>query len=191
MNKQQYLNELRSHLISLNPQELQEILYDYEEHFENAKSDGKSELEVVNELGAPSKVAEEIMIELPKESQSSVESTTSQNEKRSPNIVRNVLIAIALIFINLIVVVGPVTAIISVYISMYGVAISIGLAPLFGFIQLGLYGVGNFFVLLFSSIFSLSLATLMVLGLIYVGKWIIFAIKKYIHLNIQVVKGEW
>ncbi|GAA0466552.1 DUF1700 domain-containing protein [Alkalibacillus silvisoli] len=189
MNKQQYLEELRSRLISLSPQEREEILYDYDEHFENGNGDGKSELEIINELGSPSKVANEIMSEL-QEEPPTLEQPKLQTENRSTNYVRMVLLTIVLIFINLTLVVGPVAAIIGVYFSLFGAAISIGLAPLLGFIQLGLYDVGNFFVLLFSSIFSLSLATLMVLGLIYVGKWIVVGIKKYVNFNIQVVKGE-
>ncbi|WP_188207750.1 DUF1700 domain-containing protein [Alkalibacillus aidingensis] len=185
MNKVEYLNELKSRLSSLPEQERDEILYDYEEHFEVALRDGKTELDIINELGSPNKVAHEILMEFSEE-----QNGKGDQSQTSSNVARMVLLAIALIFINVTFILGPVAAVIGAYFSLYGVVITIGVAPIIALVHLFLYGVGNVFVILFSALFTLSLATLMTVGLIYVGKWMYIGLKKYVIFNIQVVKGE-
>ena len=53
MNKMEFFKILEEGLIDFPAHELQEILYDYKEHFSNAQSDGKTEEEIIEELGDP------------------------------------------------------------------------------------------------------------------------------------------
>lgn len=53
MNKMELFKILEEGLIDFPAHELQEILYDYKEHFSNAQSDGKTEEEIIEELGDP------------------------------------------------------------------------------------------------------------------------------------------
>ena len=53
MNKYEFLRILEDGLKDFPPQELQDIMYDYKEHFYNAESEGKSEADIINELGDP------------------------------------------------------------------------------------------------------------------------------------------
>lgn len=53
MTKMEFFKILEEGLIDFPAQELQDILYDYKEHFSNAQSDGKSEQEIIEELGDP------------------------------------------------------------------------------------------------------------------------------------------
>lgn len=57
MNREEYLKQLKAALKTLPEDELQDILYDYEEHFDIALSKGKSEEEISAELGDPKEVA--------------------------------------------------------------------------------------------------------------------------------------
>ena len=57
MNKNEYLNALRISLQSLPPEELEDILSDYEEHFNIGLSKGKSEEEISKELGNPKEIS--------------------------------------------------------------------------------------------------------------------------------------
>ena len=53
MNKTEFFKILEEGLNDFPNQELQDILYDYKEHFTNALSEGKSEEEIILELGDP------------------------------------------------------------------------------------------------------------------------------------------
>ncbi|QUH21000.1 DUF4097 family beta strand repeat-containing protein [Alkaliphilus sp. B6464] len=57
MNRKVYLEQLKFALQGMPNDELQDILYDYEEHFDIGLSKGKSEAEISNELGDPQQVA--------------------------------------------------------------------------------------------------------------------------------------
>ncbi|MGL4773144.1 MAG: DUF1700 domain-containing protein [Clostridium sp.] len=53
MNKNEFLSIIKDGLKDFPEQELNDIIYDYEEHFFSAMEAGKSEEEIVNELGDP------------------------------------------------------------------------------------------------------------------------------------------
>jgi len=53
VNRNEFLKIIREGLNDFPSQELDEIIYDYEEHFRNALSDGKTEGEIIGSLGDP------------------------------------------------------------------------------------------------------------------------------------------
>lgn len=53
MNKNEFLKIIREGLNDFPSQELDEIIYDYEQHFRDAMSDGKTEEEIIGSLGDP------------------------------------------------------------------------------------------------------------------------------------------
>ncbi|SDG42841.1 Uncharacterized membrane protein [Fontibacillus panacisegetis] len=59
MNKSEFLSHLYSHLSVLPPEERDELMEDYENHFAFAEQNGKSESDVVRELGDPAELAKE------------------------------------------------------------------------------------------------------------------------------------
>ncbi|MBC1358619.1 DUF1700 domain-containing protein [Listeria booriae] len=61
MDKTQFLNELGVKLAGLEPEERFEILADYEEHFAAGATSGKSEQEIVFDLGSPEEIARDIL----------------------------------------------------------------------------------------------------------------------------------
>ena len=50
MSKEQFLNELSSHLRKLPDEERKDILFDYEEHFQFGIEEGKTESEIKGAL---------------------------------------------------------------------------------------------------------------------------------------------
>ncbi len=62
MNKNEYLQELSSHLKKLSKSEIDDILSDYREHFEMGIRAGKSESEIADSLGHPRAVAQEYLV---------------------------------------------------------------------------------------------------------------------------------
>lgn len=61
MNKHEFLNLLSAQLSQLPPEEKLELMEDYESHFAFGKQNGKSEEEIVNELGDPRELAKEAL----------------------------------------------------------------------------------------------------------------------------------
>lgn len=59
ITKQEYLKELRKNLRGFSQEEIDDILYDYEEHFSIGLSSGKTEEEIAEELGDPKDIAEQ------------------------------------------------------------------------------------------------------------------------------------
>ena len=57
MNKETFLSRLDKALGNISWNDKKEIIYDYEEYFENALADGKSEEETAQELGQPEEIA--------------------------------------------------------------------------------------------------------------------------------------
>ena len=53
MTKSQFMNTLKANLTGFSTKEIEEILYDYEEHFNIGLSSGKTEEEIIEELGDP------------------------------------------------------------------------------------------------------------------------------------------
>lgn len=53
MTKYEFLRIIEEGLEDFPPTSLEEILYDYEEHFTNARNDGKLDSEIIEELGDP------------------------------------------------------------------------------------------------------------------------------------------
>ena len=68
MTKNQYFKELKKQLKLYAVKESEDILKDYEEHFDEALSNGKTEDEICKNLGSPENIAKQYSSEdkLPK-----------------------------------------------------------------------------------------------------------------------------
>ena len=98
MNRKMFLERLKEELILLSKSEREEILSDYEEHFDLGKEAGKTEEEVAASLGAPDQIAKEILGNY----QINTEILESNVKKKSgTNVLRMLLITFMLTFINL------------------------------------------------------------------------------------------
>ena len=61
INKVDYLDVLKDYLLKFySEEESLDILRDYEEYFLNGKLDGKTEEEIILELGSPKRIVQEI-----------------------------------------------------------------------------------------------------------------------------------
>ncbi len=65
MEKSQFLKEIRVYLekayLNLNPVEIEDILRDYEEYFRDGINEGKNEEEIVESLGSPKAIVDEMV----------------------------------------------------------------------------------------------------------------------------------
>jgi uncharacterized membrane protein len=63
MNKKAFLQQLRKGLKGIPKDDLEDILYDYEEHIDSALETGRSEEEITKDLGSPKKIAKQYKVE--------------------------------------------------------------------------------------------------------------------------------
>lgn len=61
MNKSEFMSQLQAHLSALPPEEVIELMEDYESHFAFALQSGKTEAEIAAELGDPAEIAKEAL----------------------------------------------------------------------------------------------------------------------------------
>ncbi|MCT2538218.1 DUF1700 domain-containing protein [Aquibacillus koreensis] len=192
MNKAQFLKELEYHLRKLPYQEKNEILQTYEDKFQLGFIDDKTEEEVALELGSPRIIANDFLKEF-KTSEPVVGYTAAGTVKSSSsvtNVGRAIIVAIALLFFNLIIMLGPIVAVIGTYFAFIAVGISFSLTPL-AWIASIIFGqstsiLGEFFIILSLS----SLGVLITIGMIYVGKFLYRILVSYIKFNVRFVRGD-
>ncbi|MCT4597075.1 MAG: DUF1700 domain-containing protein [Vallitalea sp.] len=190
MNKDEYLKKLDKLLTNLPYDERRDIMYDYEEHFNSAIQDGKSQEEIAKELGKPERIALSYINK--NDYNNNNNSSTVNNHVVSNNKTRiSIPLLIIMLFFNIVFVAG-------IYIGIWGV--------LFGFITSGIAIAVSSIVVLFASVFSLplmyvsvpfSIYTYPLLGvlssvfllslgvLITIGTF--YLIKGYIHLTIKYI----
>ena len=181
MNKQAFLNELSSQLKTVPEHDRIDMLYDFEEHFELAMESGKTEEEIAESLGNPKLIAKDLLAEYLV--------SQAESDQSVKSMFHAVLATISLSFFNIIFLLGPIVAIIGVYLALSATAIVLTLSPLVLIVSLLFEGPSNFLIEFFMAIIFCSLGVLMSIGMIYVGKFLYQMILKYVKFNIRIVKG--
>lgn len=182
MTKNQFLAELERHLNKLPKQELEDILRDYEEYFQNALSDGKTEQEIAKSLGSPKQLAKELLathyIEEVEKSDSAL------------NIARAIWAAVGLGFLNIIFILGPFIGIVATVASLWFSAFIFIITPLFVLIKAIFFTESFVWLDLFIAITLSGIGILFIIGLYYatalLKKWTI----QYLKFNVAIVKGD-
>lgn len=182
MNKEQFLEKLEAPLKRLPDEDRNELLYDYEEHFETGIMKGYSEEELANQLGDPKKLGRDLLAEY--------RIDQAEDEKSVKHILQAIFATMSVSFLNIILVLGPAIGVFSLYVGLCSVAIGLSVAPLLFIGSMIIGSVEPFFVNLFLSITLGSGGLLMGIALFYVGKWLYQATLSYIRFNIRIVKGE-
>lgn len=189
MNKKEFIDKLKIHLQGMPESEIQDILSDYEEHFDIGISKGKSEEEIAKELGDPIDIAESYKTSY-KNTNSNDSNIYSYNTSNDG--VRKALIIALLVAFNVIIVLGPYMAIFGIILGMYGVAIGFvfgGIGLLIG-VPLSFFNfIPNLHIITTLS-FSVGLGALGVLIFIlavFLTKFIYQITVKYIKWNIELV----
>lgn len=181
MTKDKFLQELLEHLRKLPEEERNDILYDYEEHFQFGIEEGKTEEEIIKALGSPKAIAKETLA-----------SHRIEQVKYNPtfsNIARAIMAIIGLSFFNLVIVLGPLVAIGSLILSLWAVSAVFILSPL---LLLAKIIFAQIFILsdVFVVIVLLGVGLLLGIGAYYCTIWFVKFFVKYANWNLKVIKGE-
>ncbi|EIA6623237.1 DUF1700 domain-containing protein [Listeria monocytogenes] len=161
MNKQDFLNELNQRLELLDPKERRELLSDYQEHFRNGIEAGKSEEQIVFDLGSPEEIAADIISERGiREEPAEMDyyyyvPRKNQNENRSVS--KQILIGVGLFFLDICLIIPIMVSLWSLVISLWATVgafllspVILGVGIIFGadfefyqmFVSIGLVGLG-------------------------------------------------
>ena len=188
MTKNEFLNQLKSLLKNIPEEDMNEILYDYEEHFRLGMEEGKSEEEVCVSLGDVKLIARQFKADV----------TIKQAERNTStgNTFRAVLAALGMGFFNTVFVVGPFFGIVGVLIGLFaaaagiiasgvGILIALILAPVFpSYIAMDVNEIFAFF----TSIGITCLGLLFLIGDCYLAKYFYGATVRYLRWNIEIIK---
>jgi uncharacterized membrane protein len=188
MNRDEFMQTLTQGLQGIPEDEINDILYDYEEHFEVGLSKGKTEEEIARELGDPKSIAKSYKV--------SSKISEAENNPSPKNLFKAILAAMALGFFNLVIVLGPFILIVGLLIGLYAISISFIIG-----------GVGSFFGTIVAPFFpytinmgvhpitSISIGTglvalglLLLIGSFYLTKLLYQGTLKYLRWNIDIIK---
>lgn len=191
--KGEFMDALRHYLSDFGNGEREEILYDYEEHFRIGMESGKTEDELIKELGSPKDIAAQY-----RNADENVITNSKVNSNHST--IGSVGIFIALVFFNLVFVLGIYLGILGALIGMCCAAIGVSVAgiavsvciilrpiiPENVVIPSGIPDISVFFV----GIGTTALGILFCIGMFYLVKYFMVVTVKYVKWNIKTIKGE-
>ncbi|MGH1467281.1 MAG: DUF1700 domain-containing protein [Bdellovibrionales bacterium] len=191
MRKEEFLSNLRSELRGLDPKDIEEIISDQEEFIRDAMSAGRTEEEVIGSLGSPKSFADALKLEYKVNKINNASSTWESYRE----VLGSIGILIALAPLNLILLFGPVIAILGFLFSWIvtsGTIIIIGSAMLLAQFIMA-FVVGFTFVqtlaILFLSIGVIALGLCGVAIFILFSQLFIKVFTVYAKWNIDLVNG--
>lgn len=181
MNKEDFLKILHQGIKKLPPEEREDIIQDYEEHFDFGLAEGKSEEKIVQSLGSPTQIAKEILTNYHLDQ---VNTSTTLG-----NILRATWAVISLSFFNLIIVLSPAIAIAALILSGWIVGISFFVAPIFVIVDAIVHSSGLFLFHFFISLAICGVGYFIILGMLFVTKFTVNGFIRYLKYNASMVKG--
>ncbi len=190
MNKEQFMDTLSKSLRGLPKEEIDDIVYDFEEHFDIGINKGREERELCNALGDPKALAKQMKAE------SYIK--RAEDSVSTQNIFSAVFTSIGLSFFNLLFVLPPFIAIFAIVAALFITAVSITAMGITGFISSVFYPVYSQYVAfdvspvvgIFTFLGFSSLGVLFFAGNIYLSKGIYRLILKYLRFNLSIIKGR-
>lgn len=206
MNKSEFLANLRAHLSVLPPEEQNELLEDYEAHFAFGLQSGRTEQEIVLELGDPAELAKEAIDNrfVPQEHVywfggakpaaapgAAIPPTGGYPNKagvQHRSAFASVMVYIGLFFINLIAV--------PLLLSFWAVVVSFAVSAAAGILSPLLLGLeylwhGDIFkAKIFASIAYVGLGILLIVVTRYAYKGMLWLSIAYLRWNVRIAKGD-
>lgn len=181
MGRNEFIKSLESYLSKVPERDRKDMLYDFEEHFTIGIENGKTEEEVVSELGDPQMIAKDLIAEY--------RIRAAEKDRSVPNITRAMIATISLSFFNIVFLLGPVLGLIGVYIGLCVTAIVMTVAPLI-VVSWGIFtGFDLFLLQFFVSIVLCAIGLLLSIAMINIGKLFYSVILRYIKFNVKIIKG--
>jgi uncharacterized membrane protein len=181
MNKKEFLSDLERHLRKLPKDEKEDILQDYAEYFSIGLAEGKTESQIVKSLGSPKQLSKELLADY---HIVKMEATSSTR-----NMFRAVWAVIGLGFVNLVIVLGPFLALLTLLGAGWICGITGILSPLLVFVS-AIANPGTFeWFDIFFSIALCGIGLFISIGMYYATSGVKNGFLRYLKYNVSIVKG--
>lgn len=191
--KQEFMDALRHYLSDFGNDEREEILYDYEEHFRIGIESGKTEDELIKELGSPKDIAAQY-----RNSDDNVQESSDVSPRQGTG--GSIAMFIVLLIFNLFI---GIWFFITVGLTLLGLCLAAITIPLAGIVTSictilrpalpGLVSIPNgipSISVFFVGIGTTALGILFCIGMFYLVKCFMAVTVKYVKWNIKTIKGE-
>ena len=177
MDKVTFLAQLKRALAQLPTKDRQDVIMDFEQHFVDGMSAGKSEEEVAAMLGNPRDIARQYISGIP-----APEPATAQG------VGRGILASIGLLLFDAMIALPIIAALFAVWASLWAVALSLFAAGLACFVAPIIQGFPVWFSI-FAGLSLLGLSGLIGIGMFFVSKYFFIALKGYGIAHYRIIKG--
>ena len=188
MTKKQFLAGLNESLKRLPAEERQDILRDFEEHFELGVSEGKTEEEICQALGSPQQIGKELLLsyQIDKVEHQAV----AGNMIGAAGTIFGVIwAAIGLSFFNFVILLGPFIALVAILVGGWIIGISFLLTPLLVLLNAAFYPDGFLVANLFRSVALAGVGLLIAVGMLHATRLVVNGFVRYLRFNVKLVKG--
>ena len=172
MNKKEFMQKLKQ---LLPDKDKRDILLDYEEHFLSGLTDGKTEEEIVKELGSPEEVAKEF------------------GYTGTAPIRTSVWAAIGLVTFDIFIGISILATLVSLWIGLWCVPVACffaGVAMIIASVFTGVLTLFPWYILLTGGIASLAFGILAGVGMVYVTKAFYLGVKWFVMLHVKIFSGK-
>jgi len=191
MNRVEFLRELKKTISSMTSSEKEDIVRDYEEHFDAGSREGKTEEEIARALGNPRVIGRAYKMD----------TLLQEGEKKHTfgSTTRAVFASLGLGIFNAIFVVGPYAGLVGALAGLWAASFAIaagGFAAVLAvpfrfllpsFVSLG--GMSPLFVL-FTGIGVCALGVLTAIGMVKLSKCFFAMTVRYLRFNLRVIRKE-
>lgn len=210
MSREEFLKTLELSLKDFTEEERKDILYDYEEHFRIGTESGKTDEELINELGNPENIANQYRTNNTYEKVIVNETTEHTEPEELPkykeykttaeNVSISAIAAISLIFFNLVFILGPFLGLAGALAGLFAAAIGLTLGG--AGLTLGpvFYPLFNYFgnlpanfpydLSILFGIGTTALGVLFFIGDCYIAKYFFKGTAKYVSWNLNIIKRK-
>ncbi|MBP6323373.1 MAG: DUF1700 domain-containing protein [Fusobacteriaceae bacterium] len=189
MTKEKWIERLKKGLVGLSKEEIEDIVSDYNEYFYDAMEKGRNEEEITNSLGDP--------VKLSKQLKADSRIKTAQANMNIKNVLKATFAIVTLSLFNIIIMLGPITAIAGIIIGAGAAGVAFiggGLISLFAIWFVGsklIMGLGFAIAFPIGLMLGLCLSSLGLMILIldfWFGRWIFNILVKYFKFNFDIVR---
>lgn len=192
MDKNHFMQILYSELKPMNQNEINDIMSDFEEHFASGLANGKSEDEIVSELGNPYEIAGQYKDGSfdgapPVQSKTVPVAPAAQPQPPKNKLNEGALVGVILfnIFLGIPIWISLFSTLFGFWVAAGGIGISAAVLFVVAIVQAG-------YVSIILALFGLALTALTILAIIlmvYLTKWLCIGLVSYVRWNKKLVMG--
>lgn len=195
MNKWEYLEKLDELLKDLPEEDREDILSDYEEHFQIGLENGRTEEELSGALGDPKTVAKQVKAEYM--------ISKAEDKPSAGRMMEAILAAAGLGLFNMIFVAVPALGFAAILVTLFVVGLAVvftGILAIFSpllnvifpnYVHLPVSkGIFGTLIMIGGGMGLTVLGTVWVVIMAYVSKWFYDLAIRYLKLNLRIIKGR-